>query len=299
MACFSFAQQYPVNNNYGNSNNYSNNNSYYGDNYDYPDDYYYDYPTDYYPSSYYQSYYNDYRNSIISINWPKFFRKYHLNRFQIDQIIYLNQLYPSFSVWDSYYGTNPDRWYYERFYALQNILGPQIFIVFQKHYYHGYNPVVYFQNYRKTYYVPRYHVQRQYRNVNIVQYKVDRNNYKNPRANNGLYDPNNRNTNNNLQNRNLDGNNSTRQNNGFRNETKSENSQSVRNINTENTRNNGFRTESNSENVSPRRYEPKMDRSENSRIRNENSSSRNVEVSNTRKSEISNNSSNSRGGGRR
>lgn len=175
VAGFSNAQQYP--------DNYDNG-SYYND--DYPDDYYYDYPTDYYPDAYYQSYYNDYQNSIAAVNWNQYFRKYRLSRQQIAEIIYLNQRYSSFASWNSYYNVNPDRWYYERFYALQRILGPRNFIVFQRNYYHGRSPVVYFQNYRRTYYQPRYQVNRSYRNTNVSQYRVDKSNYHDPRANYGL-----------------------------------------------------------------------------------------------------------------
>lgn len=249
------SQYYPSNNDYGNStyDGWGNND------FDYPDEYYYNYPTDYYPQTYYESYYNDYRNSIVSINWPQFFRKYRLSRYQIDQINYLNQLYPSYSSWNYYYGVNPDRWYYERFYALQEILGQRNFAVFQRNYYRGYSPVVYFQNYRQTYYSPRYKVRREYRNVNVDRYKLDRNTNQNARANNGLYDPNNRNSaNNGLGNRSgaensgrrdngfreqSNSNNPTRNNGGFKDRVKSENTAPVRSSeNSVRTRDNGFRS---------------------------------------------------------
>ena len=256
FAGFAFAQQYPANNSYSNSNDsyYSSGNNYDNDNFDYPDDYYYDYPNDYYPQNYYESYYNDYRNSIISINWSAFFHRYRLNRFQIEQIIDLNNRYQNFNSWDSYYGSNPDRWYYERFNALQIILGPQIFVIFQNHYYQGYNPVAYFQNYRRSYYEPRYEVRMPYRHINVAQYRVDKDNYKNPRDDNGLYDPNQRNSSNSLKNRTLQNTeNSNRESNGFRNGTKTESTQSVRNaIPTENTRDNGFRSVNGNQADTPR-----------------------------------------------
>lgn len=186
MTVFSFAQQYPNNNGYGNSgygnnNGYGNNDGYYSDQDDqnyFPDDYYYDYPQDYYPSEYYQSYYNDYRNSVVNINWNGFFSQYRLNHWQIDQILYLNNLYSSFSSWNSFYRYNPDRWYYDRFYAMERILGPRLFVVFQNNYYQGYSPVVYFQNYRRSYYTPRFRVMPRYRNVNINIYRVDRSRFR-------------------------------------------------------------------------------------------------------------------------
>ncbi|WP_299184050.1 hypothetical protein [uncultured Chryseobacterium sp.] len=180
LATLSFAQQYP-NNGWGDDGYGYNDDDYYSDEDDrnyFPDDYYYNYPQDYYPADYYQGYYNDYRNSIVSINWNVFFTQHRLNRWQIDQIIRLNNLYLSFSAWNNFYRYNPDRWYYDRFFALERILGPRIFIVFQNNYYRGHHPVVYFQNYRKTYYVPRYKVMPRYRNVNINVYRVDRSRFR-------------------------------------------------------------------------------------------------------------------------
>ncbi|REC46341.1 hypothetical protein [Chryseobacterium pennipullorum] len=170
------AQQYP-NNGWGDDGYYQNGNGYYGDEDDrnyFPDDYYYNYPQDYYPGDYYQSYYNDYRNSIVSIDWNGFFAQNRLNRWQVDQIMRLNNLYAGFSAWNNFYRYNPDRWYYDRFYALERILGPRVFVVFQNNYYRGASPVVYFQNYRRTHYVPRYRVMPRYRNININIYRVDR-----------------------------------------------------------------------------------------------------------------------------
>ncbi len=175
------AQQYP-NNGWGDDGYYQNGGGdYYSDEDDrnyFPDDYYYNYPQDYYPNDYYQSYYNDYRNSIINIDWNGFFVQNRLNRWQIDQILRLNNLYASFTAWNNFYRYNPDRWYYDRFYAIQRILGPRVFVVFQNNYYRGSSPIVYFQNYRRTYYVPRYTVMPRYRNININVYRVDRSRFR-------------------------------------------------------------------------------------------------------------------------
>lgn len=178
LSTLSFAQQYPNN---GYNDGYGDNDGYYSDQDDqnyFPDDYYYNYPQDYYPQDYYQSYYNDYRNSIVNINWNVFFQQNRLNRWQIDQILYLNNLYSSFSAWNNFYRYNPDRWYYDRFYAIERILGPRVFVVFQNNYYRRQSPVVYFQNYRRTYYTPRFRVMPRYRNVNINIYRVDRNSFR-------------------------------------------------------------------------------------------------------------------------
>jgi len=176
FAALSFAQQYP-NNGWGDDDGYYENDGYYSDQDDqnyFPDDYYYNYPQDYYPGDYYQSNYNDYRNSIISINWNVFFAQNRLSRWQIDQVLRLNNLYISFSNWNNFYRYNPDRWYYDRFYALERILGPRVFVVFQNNYYRGYSPVVYFQNYRRTHYASICRPVPRYRNVNINIYRVDR-----------------------------------------------------------------------------------------------------------------------------
>ncbi|MDC8101903.1 hypothetical protein [Chryseobacterium rhizosphaerae] len=174
------AQQYP-NNGWEDDGYYQNGDGYYSNDDDrnyFPDDYYYNYPQDYYPGDYYQSYYNDYRNSIINIDWNGFFVQNRLNRWQVDQIMRLNNLYSSFTTWDNFYRYNPDRWYYDRFYALERILGPRVFVVFQNNYYRGSSPIIYFQNYRRTYYVPRYAVMPRYRNVNINIYRMDRSRFR-------------------------------------------------------------------------------------------------------------------------
>lgn len=191
LAGLFYGQNYP-NHNYPNNGGYENNGWGYGQDayydgvdpyaygtYDYsnanfPDDYYYDYPTDYYPVNYYQGYYNDYRNSIVGINWNNFFVEFRLNPYQIREIARLNNRFSSFSVWYSYYGMNPDRWYYDRFYALQRILGAKVYIVFRDRYYRGHDPFVYFQNYRRSYYETRYNMMPRYRNVDINAYRVDR-----------------------------------------------------------------------------------------------------------------------------
>lgn len=188
FATLAFAQQYP-NNGYGNSG-YGYDNGYdngYYDDYDdqnyFPDDYYYNYPQDYYPQDYYQSYYNDYRNSIVNINWNSFFGQVRLAPWQVREILRLNDLYNSFASWNNFYRYNPDRWYYDRFYALERIMGPRVFVIFQNNYYQGHRPIVYFQNYRRSFYsAPRFAVVPRYRNININIYKVNRSNFlqKNP-----------------------------------------------------------------------------------------------------------------------
>lgn len=168
------AQYYPQD---GYSNHYPQYGTYQDNNFYFPDEYYYEYPEDYYDDGYYQNFYNDYNQSIININWNSFFREFRLTRPQISMILDLNRQFPSFHSWNSYYRMNPNRWWYDRFYALERILGPQIFIVFQNRYYNGYSPVAYYNNYWYDYYRPRYSVRPVYMNVNINMFRVDRNLY--------------------------------------------------------------------------------------------------------------------------
>lgn len=156
----------------------------YNDDEYFPDEYYYEYPEDYYSDDLYDGYYQDYRRSIARINWDRFFRTHRLSPWQIDQIILLNNSFPTFAVWNSVYRYNPDRWYFDRFYALKRILGPTVFVVFQNNYYHGYSPVVYYQNYNRRHYVRNIYVVPRYKHVNINVYKVNKVQYhqNNPRA---------------------------------------------------------------------------------------------------------------------
>ena len=91
----------------------------------------------------------------------------------------LNNRFASYNVWNMYYGMNPDRWYYDRFYALERILGPNVFIVFQQRYYNGFSPVVYFQNYRRNYYVVNFNIRPKYKYVNTNRYRVYKIDFKN------------------------------------------------------------------------------------------------------------------------
>lgn len=235
----------------------TNNNSYYGseeDAYYFPDDYYYDYPQDYYTNSLYESYYNDYQRSIYDVNWNRFFAQYRLNPWQVQQIMMLNDSFASYSAWNSYYRHNPDRWYYDRFYALERIMGPQVFVVFQNNYYRGYSPVVYYQNYRRQHYVTNVYVVPRYRNINVNRYRVDRVQYhqNSPRPDFGF------------QNSPRNGNghwNNTTNNNGFRNDAALPN----------NSTNGGFRTGNQA-------ATPAQPRTENSGFRNNSSPKRETEA---------------------
>lgn len=216
---------------------------YYNTSYEYPEDYYYNYPQDYYPENYYQSYYNDYRQAIYSVDWNVFFMQYNLNPWQINQILILNNRFASYDAWNSYYRWNPDRWYYDRFYAMQSILGPNVFVIYQNVYYQGRSPITYYYNHRVNFYVNRYPVRPVYRNVNINIYRVNRNDFRagfrTPPRNTGLLP--NRNNNNPRSGAN-GGFRSPNQSNEVRANNSSNNNVGIRNQNLpSNNRNDGFR----------------------------------------------------------
>lgn len=156
--------------NYDNGDQYQ----YYYDDYNYPEEYYYEYPVDYYTDGFYRGYYNDYRTAVIGINWDRFFIEFRLSPVQIREIRILNARFSNYGQWQKYYRHNPDRWYYDRFIALERILGPRIYVVFYQRYYHNYNPIVYFQNYRVKNYRPTIYVTPRYRNVDIRTFKNDK-----------------------------------------------------------------------------------------------------------------------------
>lgn len=194
----------------------------------FPDDYYYEYPTDYYSDDYYQGYYSDYRRSISAIDWNRFFYEYNLSPQQISMVMDLNRRFDSYAMWSNYYRMNPDRWYYDRFYALQNILGRRVYVVFRQKYYNGYDPVDYFRSYRTQHYSNVYYVRPRYRNTDISRYWVDRNRYQ---GNNGIHygwdnsrnphNPGGFKNDNGAQNRVFRNENSQQQNSVFRNENRS------------------------------------------------------------------------------
>lgn len=172
-----------------NSSIWDNNNyGYYTDDY-FDDDYYYNYPSDFYNDRYYSSFYNDYRRSIYDINWDRVFTELRLSPYQMSMIIELNNQFPTYSIWDSYYRPNPNRWYYDRFYALQQILGPRLFVVFQNRYYRGNHPIVYYRSYVNRYYRPGYYINPHYRNVNVNIYQIDKQDYRRAYGNHYGWNP--------------------------------------------------------------------------------------------------------------
>jgi hypothetical protein len=84
----------------------------------------------------------------------------------------LNSRFSNYGHWKRYYKYNPDRWYYDRFIALERILGPRIYVVYYQRYYRNYNPIVYYQNYRVKHYRPTVYVNPRYRNVDVRTLKM-------------------------------------------------------------------------------------------------------------------------------
>lgn len=147
---------------------------YYNDYYyssQFPEEYYYDFPSDYYADDYYVSYYNDYRRSIQSVDWNRFFYQFNLSSSQARRVAQLNRKYPTYGSFMAKYRYNADRWYYDRFYALRNILGSKVYALYQNQYYRGNDPIAYHRQYRVNYYEPRYQVNTRYRNYDARQFR--------------------------------------------------------------------------------------------------------------------------------
>ncbi len=182
----------PQNSSWGNSSQYGygyDNDDWDDDEY-FPDEYYYQLPQDYYNDNLYQSYYNDYRQSINQIRWDRVFTQLNLASWQIQQIVRLNRYFNNYNTWFSYYRYNPDRWYYDRFYALRDILGPDVYIVFQNKYYGGRNPISYWRNYRQQRYNGYSYINPRYRRVSVRNYYIEPQRYHEQYGHSyGLYTP--------------------------------------------------------------------------------------------------------------
>lgn len=213
------------------------------DEYYFPEDYYYEYPNDYYSNSYYRDFYQDYRRSILRVNWDNFFYEFNLSPNQIRLIIDLNNQFDTYYTWESYYRTNPVRWYYDRFYALERILGSRLYVIFQNRYYRRVRPVVYYNNRCRNFYNVRYQVRPAYRHYNINRYRVDRYNYhQNIGRRYGWRQQQNNNGFRRTPTRNYSNRKAIRFNSGFRNQSNNtRNNNSFRTQKSTSTRNNGFR----------------------------------------------------------
>lgn len=152
-----FAQQYPDRSYFDSSYH-----DYYDENYSYPEEYYYDYPSDFYTDLYYKTYYADYRNMINRVNWNRLFSEYRLLNWQVREVVRLNNRFNSYEEWMRYYRRNPDRWYYDRFIALERIFGPHLYADFCRRYYNTSNPLAFFQKNRTRYTASRMYISSRY-----------------------------------------------------------------------------------------------------------------------------------------
>ena len=73
--------------------------------------------------------------------------EFRLSPYQIREIRILNSISLVTGNWQRYYRYNPNRWYYDRFIALERILGPRIYVVYYQRYYRNYNHCL-LSNYR-------------------------------------------------------------------------------------------------------------------------------------------------------
>ena len=63
----------------------------------------------------------------------------------------LNNQYPDYNSWNTYYGTNPDRWRTDRYSSIERILGPEKYVKFKNQYYKGQNPVAVYNRNKNNY----------------------------------------------------------------------------------------------------------------------------------------------------
>ena len=86
-------------------------------------------------------YYDDYRKSIIEVNWDRAGYELGLTPTQIAALNLLNNRYPDYDSWNSYYGDRPDNWRTDRYGEIERILGREKYENFKHKYYKGQNPV--------------------------------------------------------------------------------------------------------------------------------------------------------------
>lgn len=91
-------------------------------------------------------YYNDYRTSVNNLDWNAVGLYLNLNKNQMVLMADLNRRYPSYDSWAVVYRSNPDRWYRDRYYRMQQIMTPKQYKKFYKRYYKGKNPMFLYDN---------------------------------------------------------------------------------------------------------------------------------------------------------
>ena len=103
------------------------------------------------------------------MNWNRFFSEYRLLNWQVREVILLNNRFNSYEEWLMFYRRNPDRWYYDRFVALERIFGPHLYSDFCRRYYNTSNPLVYFQKNKIRYNTSRIYISPRYwRNKSMI-----------------------------------------------------------------------------------------------------------------------------------
>ena len=100
--------------------------------------------------------YNDYQGSISSINWGQVASYLGLNNNQVNQLTVLNNRYPDQNAWNRAYSKQPNRWYTDRYSAMEKIMTPEQYKRFYAKYYQGQNPKIKFDNeYKKHHSKPQ------------------------------------------------------------------------------------------------------------------------------------------------
>ena len=84
--------------------------------------------------------YENYRNSILSVNWNSLGLELNLTPAQRNQIIVLNNRYPTYESWYVVYKDRPDYWRRDRDREIRRILGETKYLKYKNEYYKGKNP---------------------------------------------------------------------------------------------------------------------------------------------------------------
>lgn len=87
------------------------------------------------------TYYNDYTNTVNTMNWESVASSLVLNPTQKQQLLNLNNQYPTYDSWNKEYANHPERWSTDRDASMQRILGNDKYAKFKNKYYKGKNPV--------------------------------------------------------------------------------------------------------------------------------------------------------------
>ena len=94
--------------------------------------------------------YENYRNSILSVNWNSLGLELNLTPAQRNQIVVLNNRYPTYESWYVVYKDRPDYWRRDRDREIRSILGETKYLKYKNEYYKcKYNQAIYYNGKNK------------------------------------------------------------------------------------------------------------------------------------------------------